>query len=144
MNAFLIATALVALAEMGDKTQLLAFILAARYRKPLPIIAGIFTATVINHAFAGAVGLWITQLVGADVMRWVLGLSFIAMAAWILVPDTLDEDEAPKEHRFGVFGATTLAFFWRKWATRRRLPPWRWARVTPPIWCGWWPAPRWA
>jgi len=111
MNAFLIATALVALAEMGDKTQLLAFILAARYRKPLPIIAGIFTATVINHAFAGAVGLWITQLVGADVMRWVLGLSFIAMAAWILVPDTLDEDEAPKEHRFGVFGATTLAFF---------------------------------
>lgn len=111
MNAFLIATALVALAEMGDKTQLLAFLLAARFRKPLPIIAGIFTATVLNHAFAGAVGLWITQMVGPEIMRWILGLSFIAMAVWILIPDELAEEEEQKEHRFGVFGATTIAFF---------------------------------
>ncbi len=111
MNAFLIATALVALAEMGDKTQLLAFLLAARFRKPIPIVAGIFVATLINHAGAGAVGMWVTQMVGADVMRWILGISFIAMAAWILVPDKIDEEETPKEHRFGVFGATAVAFF---------------------------------
>ncbi len=111
MHAFLIATALVALAEMGDKTQLLAFLLAARFRKPVPIVAGIFVATVVNHAFAGAVGMWLTQLIGAETMRWILGLSFIAMAAWILVPDTVDETEEGKEHRFGVFGATTIAFF---------------------------------
>ena len=92
MHAFLLSSLLVFLAEMGDKTQLLAFLLAARFRKPIPIIAGIFVATVLNHAVAGAVGMWVTQVVGPDVMRWILGLSFIAMAAWILVPDEIDED----------------------------------------------------
>ncbi|NMG45988.1 UPF0016 domain-containing protein [Aromatoleum toluvorans] len=105
-----ISTGIVALAEIGDKTQLLAFMLAARFRRPWPIIAGIFIATIANHAFAGAVGTWITTLLGPDVLRWVLGLSFIAMAVWMMIPDKLDEDEitAPK---FGVLATTIVAFF---------------------------------
>ncbi len=110
MEAFLISTGIVALAEIGDKTQLLSFVLAARFRKPWPIIAGILVATLANHAFAAAVGTWITSLLGPDVLRWVLGLSFIAMAVWIMVPDKLDEDEV-QPLRFGVFGATLVAFF---------------------------------
>lgn len=111
MTAFLLATALVALAEMGDKTQLLAFLLAARFRKPMPIIAGILVATVVNHAGAGAIGVWLTSLIGADTMRWLLGLSFLAMAGWILIPDKIDEDEQQQGSRFGVFGTTVIAFF---------------------------------
>jgi putative Ca2+/H+ antiporter (TMEM165/GDT1 family) len=110
MEAFLISTGIVALAEIGDKTQLLAFILAAKFRKPLPIIAGILVATVANHAFAGALGAWITTLAGPEIMRWVLGVSFIGMALWTLIPDKLAEDEA-KLARFGVFGTTLVAFF---------------------------------
>jgi putative Ca2+/H+ antiporter (TMEM165/GDT1 family) len=94
MEAFLVSTGIVALAEIGDKTQLLAFVLAARFRRPLPIVAGIFVATIANHAFAAAIGAWITSLMGPEVLRWVLGVSFLAMAAWTLVPDKLDEDEA--------------------------------------------------
>ena len=110
MDAFLISTGIVALAEMGDKTQLLALILAARFRRPVPIIVGILVATLANHAFAGAVGAWLTAAVSADVLRWILGASFIAMAGWMLIPDKIDavEDEKP---RFGVFGATVVAFF---------------------------------
>ncbi len=111
MEAFLVATGIVALAEMGDKTQLLALLLAARFRKPWPIVLGIFTATVVNHALAGAVGSWVTQVLGANVLRWILGGSFIAMAVWMLIPDKLDEDEAPKASKFGVFGTTVIAFF---------------------------------
>ncbi|MBS1191884.1 MAG: hypothetical protein H6R10_3676 [Rhodocyclaceae bacterium] len=110
MEAFLVSTGIVALAEIGDKTQLLSLLLAARFRKPLPIILGIFLATVANHALAGALGAWITTLLGPDTLRWVLGLSFIAMAAWILVPDKIDEEEGGKE-RFGVLGTTIIAFF---------------------------------
>lgn len=110
MEAFLVSTGIVALAEIGDKTQLLAFILAAKFRRPLPIILGIFVATVANHAFAGALGAWITSLASPEIMRWVLGVSFIAMALWTLVPDKFDEDEA-KLARFGVFGTTLIAFF---------------------------------
>jgi putative Ca2+/H+ antiporter (TMEM165/GDT1 family) len=110
MEAFLISTGIVALAEIGDKTQLLAFILAAKFRKPLPIIAGILVATVANHAFAGALGAWITSLVAPGTMRWVLGLSFIAMAVWTLIPDKMDDDEAGLA-RYGVFGTTLIAFF---------------------------------
>src|SRR5437868_14057137 len=87
MDAFLVSTGIVALAEIGDKTQLLAFLLAARFRRPLPIVAGIFVATVANHAFAAAIGTWITGLLGPDTLRWVLGASFLAMAVWTLVPD---------------------------------------------------------
>jgi Ca2+/H+ antiporter, TMEM165/GDT1 family len=111
MEAFLISTGIVALAEMGDKTQLLSIVLAARFRRPWPIILGIFVATLANHAFAGALGTWITNTVGADTMRWVLGLSFIAMAIWTLIPDKLDDQGDAGHGRFGVFGTTTLAFF---------------------------------
>ncbi len=110
MEAFLVSTGIVALAEIGDKTQLLAFILAAKFRKPLPIVLGILVATVANHAFAGALGAWITSLIGPETLRWVLGISFIAMAIWTLIPDRFDEDEA-KLARFGVFGTTLVAFF---------------------------------
>ena len=111
MQAFLVSTGIVALAEIGDKTQLLSLVLAARFRKPWPIVLGIFVATVFNHALAGALGSWVTQALGPDVLRWVLGGSFIAMAIWMLIPDKIDEDEAGGEHRFGVFGATVIAFF---------------------------------
>ncbi|MFP5402032.1 MAG: TMEM165/GDT1 family protein [Gammaproteobacteria bacterium] len=110
MDAFLVSTAIVALAEIGDKTQLLAFILAAKFRRPGPIVLGILVATLANHAFAAAVGTWLTTLMGPQTLRWVLGLSFIAMAVWTLIPDKLDEDDA-RLPRFGVFGATLIAFF---------------------------------
>jgi Ca2+/H+ antiporter, TMEM165/GDT1 family len=110
MDAFLVSTGIVALAEIGDKTQLLAFILAAKFRKPLPIIAGILAATLFNHALAGAVGSWITTLLSAETLRWVLGVSFIAMAAWTLIPDKLEAESSTLE-RFGVFGTTLIAFF---------------------------------
>jgi Ca2+/H+ antiporter, TMEM165/GDT1 family len=110
MEAFLISTGVVALAEMGDKTQLLSLLLAAKFRRPVPIILGILVATLLNHAFAGALGGWITAIAGKDVMRWVLGLSFLAMAGWTLVPDKLDNVEA-RPARFGVFGVTLVAFF---------------------------------
>ncbi|MGK5038409.1 TMEM165/GDT1 family protein [Janthinobacterium sp. LB3P118] len=110
MEAFLISTGIVGLAEIGDKTQLLAFLLAARFRKPLPIVLAIFVATIANHAFAAAVGAWITSMLGPDVLRWVLGVSFLAMAAWTLIPDKLDEDET-KLAKYGVFLTTLIAFF---------------------------------
>ena len=110
MEAFLISTSVVALAEMGDKTQLLSLVLAARFRKPWPIGAGIFVATLVNHALAGAVGAWITSYLGENAMRWILGLSFIAMAVWMLIPDKLDEDEVSGHSRWGVFGTTLVAF----------------------------------
>jgi Ca2+/H+ antiporter, TMEM165/GDT1 family len=114
LEAFFISAGVVALAEIGDKTQLLAFLLAARFKKPLPIIAGILCATVINHGLAGALGAWVTSQVSPGVLRWVLGLSFLAMAAWTLVPDKLDENGADDSHlatRWGVFGATFITFF---------------------------------
>ena len=110
MDAFLVSTSIVALAEIGDKTQLLAFILAAKFRKPLPIVLGILAATLANHAGAGALGAWLTSLVEAETLRWVLGLSFLGMAAWTLIPDEFDEKDA-KLARFGVFGTTLIAFF---------------------------------
>jgi putative Ca2+/H+ antiporter (TMEM165/GDT1 family) len=112
MEAFLVSTGVVALGEMGDKTQLLAMLLAARFRKPWPIIAGIFVATIANHAAAGAVGGWVAQALGPDVLRWVIGLGFLAMAAWMLIPDKIDGDEVLKQPaRWGVFGTTFIAFF---------------------------------
>lgn len=111
MDAFFVSTAIVALAEMGDKTQLLSLVLAARFRKPWPIVLGILVATLVNHALAGAVGAWVTQMVGPDVMRWILGLSFIAMAVWMLIPDKLDDDGTSQHSRWGVFGTTVIAFF---------------------------------
>jgi putative Ca2+/H+ antiporter (TMEM165/GDT1 family) len=113
MEAFLISTGVVALAEIGDKTQLLALVLAAKYRKPVPIVLGILVATLVNHALAGAAGAWISAQVGPQAMRWILGVSFIAMAAWTLIPDKYDDDDDAKATttKFGVFGATLVAFF---------------------------------
>lgn len=111
MEAFFVSTGIVALAEMGDKTQLLALILAARFKKPWPIVSGIFVATLANHALAGAAGAWVTTLIGPQMLRWILGASFLAMAAWMLVPDKLDADEEEKPPRYGVFFTTVLVFF---------------------------------
>ncbi len=111
MDAFLISTGIVALAEIGDKTQLLSLVLAARFRKPWPIVWGILVATLANHALAGGLGAWVTQFMGPTVLRWVLGASFLAMAAWMLVPDTLDDEDAEVAPKFGVFGTTVVAFF---------------------------------
>lgn len=110
LEALLISTGIVALAEIGDKTQLLAFILAAKFRKPLPIVLGILAATLANHALAGALGSWITSLVGPQTLRWILGVSFIGMGLWTLIPDRFEEGDA-KLARFGVFGTTLGAFF---------------------------------
>jgi len=111
MEALLVSTGVVALAEIGDKTQLLAFILAARFKKPLPIILGILCATLVNHGLAGAVGAWITAAVSPEVLRWVLGLSFLGMAAWTLIPDEIEEEETQVARKLGVFGATLVTFF---------------------------------
>lgn len=111
MESLLVSTGVVALAEIGDKTQLLAFILAARFQKPLPIIAGILVATLVNHGLAGALGTWITASVDPEILRWVLGASFIAMAVWTLIPDEIEEEETAVAQKLGVFGATLVTFF---------------------------------
>ena len=111
MEAFFVSIGIVALAEMGDKTQLLSLVLAARFRKPWPIVLGILVATLANHGLAGAVGSWVTTVMGPDVLRWVLGASFIAMAAWMLIPDKLDDEEGDSAPRTGVFLTTVVAFF---------------------------------
>ncbi len=111
MQAFLVSTGIVALAEMGDKTQLLALVLAARFRKPWPIVLGILVATLANHAMAGALGAWVTTVISPQTLRWILGASFIAMALWMLVPDKLDDDASKPPPRFGVFGTTVILFF---------------------------------
>jgi putative Ca2+/H+ antiporter (TMEM165/GDT1 family) len=112
LEAFWVSTGVVALGEMGDKTQLLAVLLAARFKKPLLIVLGILLATLANHALAGAVGGWVAATLGADVLRWVIGLSFIAMAVWMLVPDKIEGDLPVKEAAaWGVLGTTLVAFF---------------------------------
>ena len=111
MEAFFVSTGIVTLAEMGDKTQLLALLLAVRFRKPWPIVWGILIATLANHALAGALGAWVTTFLGPTALRWVLGASFIAMALWMLIPDKLDVDEAATAPRFGVFTTTLVTFF---------------------------------
>jgi len=111
MESILLSTGVVALAEVGDKTQLLAFILAARFKKPVPIVMGILAATIVNHGLAGALGAWINTAVSPEIMRWVLGGSFIAMAIWTLIPDEIENDESSVARTFGVFGATLITFF---------------------------------
>lgn len=111
MESLLVSSGVVALAEIGDKTQLLAFILAARFKKPVPIILGILAATVVNHGLAGALGAWITSAVSPEILRWVLGLSFVGMAIWTLIPDEIEEEETRIAGKFGVFGATLITFF---------------------------------
>lgn len=111
LESLLVPTAIVALAEIGDKTQLLALILAARFRKPWPIIAGIIAATLANHAAAGAVGAWVSSFFSETVLHWILAASFAATALWTLVPDKMDDDENSAARRFGPFVTTLIAFF---------------------------------
>ena len=115
MQAFLISSGVVALAEMGDKTQLLALVLAARFKRPWPIVWGIFVATVLNHAVAGAIGAWVTTQIREQTLSYILGASFIAMAVWMLIPDKLDDNgtdkKAPRFGVFGMFGTTVVLFF---------------------------------
>ena len=110
MEAFFVSIAVVALGEIGDKTQLLALILAGRFRRPWPIVAGILVATLVNHALAGLVGNWVRVVVPAGVLRWLVALSFFAVAAWALKPDRMDDEKTPTTH-LGVFGITVVAFF---------------------------------
>jgi Ca2+/H+ antiporter, TMEM165/GDT1 family len=110
MEIFFISTASIAVGELGDKTQLLALILATRLRKPIPIIAGIFVATLVNHLLACLVGEWVSTLLTPNILRWVLGISFLAVAAWALIPDKLDEDVKTRGH-YGVFALTVATFF---------------------------------
>jgi putative Ca2+/H+ antiporter (TMEM165/GDT1 family) len=110
LEALLVSVGIVALGEIGDKTQLLALVLAARYGRPVPIILGILVATALNHALAGALGAWIRLMVAPELLRWALALGFFAMALWALRPDTLDE-ETPVGERRGVFVITLVAFF---------------------------------
>ena len=121
MDSLLISTGVVALAEMGDKTQLLAFILAARFKKPIPIILGILAATIINHGLAGALGAWITAMVNPEVLRWILGASFIGMAIWTLIPDKIEEEETQVAKHLGVFGATFITFFLAEMGDKTQL-----------------------
>jgi putative Ca2+/H+ antiporter (TMEM165/GDT1 family) len=112
LEPLLVSTGVVALAEIGDKTQLLSFILAARFKKPAPIILGILAATVVNHGLAGALGAWITTAVSPGILRWALGLSFIGMAVWTLFPDKMEQDDTHQSTgRFGIFGVTAATFF---------------------------------
>jgi len=110
LEALLVSTGVVALAEIGDKTQLLALILATKFRRPWPIVLGILVATVANHAFASAVGAWLVKHIGATAMHWILGVSFIAMAIWTLIPDSAPNESASTP-RHGVFFTTLIAFF---------------------------------
>lgn len=109
MEAFLTSALLVALAEIGDKTQLLSFVLAARLRKPGAIILGIFVATLLNHALAGSLGVWLASLLSPRILPWATGLLFVGFGLWTLHPDSLDDD--PKLHRAGAFVTTAIAFF---------------------------------
>ena len=121
MEAILVSTGVVALAEMGDKTQLLAFILAARFRRPLPIVLGILCATLLNHGLAGAFGTWITTVISADILRWILGASFIGMAIWTLIPDKIEDEETQIASKLGVFGATFVTFFLAEMGDKTQL-----------------------
>lgn len=111
MEALLVSTGVVAFAEIGDKTQLLAFILAARFKQPRPIILGILLATLANHGVAGALGAWLTTSVSPEILGWAVGLGFLAMAVWTLIPDRLDDNDISMATRFGVLGSTFIAFF---------------------------------
>lgn len=121
LESLFVSTGVIALAEIGDKTQLLAFLLAARFKKPVPIILGILIATIFNHGLAGALGSWVTQAVSPEVLRWLLGASFIGMAIWTLIPDKIEEEETQIAQKFGVFGATLVTFFLAEMGDKTQL-----------------------
>jgi Ca2+/H+ antiporter, TMEM165/GDT1 family len=120
VEAFLVSVGVVALAEIGDKTQLLVLVLSARYRRSLPIVLGILVGTLANHTLAAVFGAWLVETLGEDTMRWITAAAFFAMAAWTLVPDRLEEGE-PKPPRFGVFGATLGAIFLLEMADKTQI-----------------------
>lgn len=121
MEAFLTSLGMVALAEMGDKTQLLSFVLAARFAgRPWPVIAGIFVATIVNHVAAAFIGDWVAAHVSPAIMRWVLGLAFLGFAAWALIPDSLDHRRG-KQSRYGAFITTALLFFLAEMGDKTQL-----------------------
>jgi len=112
VEPILVSIGLVALAEIGDKTQLLAIILAAKFRKPLPIILGILVATMLNHAAAATLGYFISEWLTGRVFQAIIGSGFVLMAGWALIPDKADEGAVEKKKgRYGVFVATVVAFF---------------------------------
>ncbi len=121
MESLFVSAGVVALAEIGDKTQLLAFLLAARFRRPTPIILGILVATILNHGLAGAVGAWVTTTLSPDLLRWILGISFLAMAIWTLIPDKIEDNQAVLAQRFGVFGTTLIAFFFAEMGDKTQI-----------------------
>ncbi|WED42449.1 TMEM165/GDT1 family protein [Legionella cardiaca] len=121
MESLFFSAGLVALAEFGDKTQLLAFILAARFKEPFPIILGILVATLINHGLAGIIGVWLISTLSPQSLRWLLGLSFIAMAIWILIPDKLEQEETKIAQNLGVFTATLISFFLAEMGDKTQL-----------------------
>lgn len=132
-DAFLVSTGVVAVAEMGDKTQLLSLILAARFRRPLPIVAGIFVATVLNHFAAGWIGQQVAGLISADILRWVVGLGFLAIAAWALIPDVMEEGEAEVKP-YGAFVATCIAFFLAEMGDKTQVATVALALKYTPLW----------
>jgi putative Ca2+/H+ antiporter (TMEM165/GDT1 family) len=134
VEAFLISTLLVALAEIGDKTQLLALVLAVRFRKPLPIILGILVSTVLNHAAAGAAGSWFASLIGPAGLRWGVGLLFLAMAGWALIPDKIDEDDTAPARKYGPFLATVIGFFLAEMGDKTQIATIALAARYHPLW----------
>lgn len=121
MESFLISTGVVALGEMGDKTQLLALLLATKFKRPIPIILGIFVATLANHAFAGAVGSWVATTIGPQWLRWIVGISFLGMAVWTLIPDEIEDELDTGKHVLGIFGTTAIAFFLAEMGDKTQL-----------------------
>lgn len=132
-DALLISTGVVAVAEMGDKTQLLSLILAARFRRPLPIVAGIFVATVLNHFAAGWIGQQVAGLISPEILRWIVGLGFLAIAAWALIPDVMEEGEAVVKP-YGAFIATCIAFFLAEMGDKTQIATVALALKYTPLW----------
>jgi putative Ca2+/H+ antiporter (TMEM165/GDT1 family) len=121
LETLLVSAGVVALGEMGDKTQLLALLLAAKFKRPVPIIFGIFFATLANHALAGAVGAWIASTIGPEIVRWVIGIAFVLMAGWVLIPDKASDEPVEATTHFGVFGTTLIAFFLAEMGDKTQL-----------------------
>jgi putative Ca2+/H+ antiporter (TMEM165/GDT1 family) len=134
LSTLLLATGVVALAEIGDKTQLLALLLSARFRRPAPILAGIAVATLLNHAVSAALGGWIGTHVPATWLRVGTALAFLAVAAWALVPDHLDEDDAPARRTFGPFLTTAVAFFLAELGDKTQVATVLLAATHPDLW----------
>ncbi|MCW5577043.1 MAG: TMEM165/GDT1 family protein [Dokdonella sp.] len=134
MQALFVSTAAVALAEIGDKTQLLSLLLAARYRQPLPICLGILTATLLNHALAGGAGALLAHWLTPDLLKWIVAASLLAMGVWMLIPDRIDDDAAASSGRHGVFVASVFAFFLAEMGDKTQVATLVLAAQYQPLW----------